>query len=408
MGSSGAPLLFYRYRGPPVTSDARTGRPRRRLLAAVLVALLAAAAVVGARAFSSRRAGDRAADPKLSAEVRAVIPQLEAFVEGARDLKFVSPVKVLVLGDAAFKRKVDEGNTGPADADAVETGFLRALGLVGAKDKVSSGDVLEPDDVDGYYDSDTKELVVRGTRPTPFVRQVLVHELTHALDDQHFGIDPDLQDDEAVLAYDALVEGDATSVEYRYVDSLSAAEQQQASDEENAGAPADSKDYDPISDLADFPYVDGPDFIDALVAAGGQARVDEAFRHPPTTSAEILHPDRFLAGRGRAPVPDVAADGRDLDDGVVGEYLLGLVLGETVPQDRAERAVAGWTGDEYVEWRSGRRYCVRTTVVLDSPADAADFSGALRDWAADHAGATVGGGAAGAPAATDVTFTRCA
>jgi hypothetical protein len=374
---------------------------RRRAVACLLAALVVALAVVGGRAVVDRRRDERGADPALSAELQAVIPQLEAFVERARGLKFLTPVKVSVLGDAAFRRKVNEGNPADSDADPVETGFLRALGLVGAKDRVGSGDVLEPDEVDGYYDSDSKELVVRGARPTPFVRQVLVHELTHALDDQHFGIDADVQDDEAQLAYDALVEGDATSVEYRYVGSLSAAEQRQAADEDAAGSGGGSSDYDPLADLADFPYVDGPDFIDALVAAGGQARVDEAFRHPPTTSAEILHPDLFLSGRGRSPVPDVAADGRDLDDGVVGEYLLGLVLAETVPQDQADRAVAGWAGDEYVEWRSGRRYCVRTTVVLNSPADVTELAAALRGWAADHKGATV-------DVSSSVTFTRCA
>jgi len=97
----------------------------------------------------------------------------------------------------------------------------------------------------------------------------------------------------------------------------------------------------------------------------------------------------------------VAADGRDLDDGVVGEYLLGLVLAETVPQDQADRAVAGWAGDEYVEWRTGRRYCVRTTVVLGSPAEVTELAAALRSWAADHKGATV-------DVSSSVTFTRCA
>jgi hypothetical protein len=380
--------------------NAALATTRRRVLAGLLAALVVALAAFGARAVVARRRDERGADPALSAELQAVIPQLEAFVEAARGLKFLSPVKVSVLGDAAFRRKVNEGNPADPGADPVETGFLRALGLVGAKDRVSSGDSLEPDDVDGYYDSDSKELVVRGARPTPFVRQVLVHELTHALDDQHFGIDPDVQDDEAQLADDALVEGDATSVEYRYVDSLSPAEQRQAADEDAAGTGGGSTEYDPLADLADFPYVDGPPFIDALVVAGGQARVDEAFRHPPTTSAEILHPDLFLSGPGRSPVPDVAADGRDLDDGVVGEYLLKLVLAETVPQDEAERAVAGWRGDEYVEWRAGRRYCVRTTVVLDSPTDVAELAVALRRWAADHSGATVDAG-------SSVTFTHC-
>ena len=111
---------------------------RRRVLAGLLAALVVALAVVGGRAVLARRRDERAADPALSAEVQAVIPQLEAFVEAARGLTFLSPVKVSVLGDAAFRRKVNEGNPAHSGADPVETGFLRALGLIGAKDSVGS------------------------------------------------------------------------------------------------------------------------------------------------------------------------------------------------------------------------------------------------------------------------------
>ena len=48
---------------------------------------------------------------------------------------------------------------------------------------------------------------------TAAVRAVLVHELLHALEDQHFGLDrPDLGD-EAFLGFQALAEGSAVRVE---------------------------------------------------------------------------------------------------------------------------------------------------------------------------------------------------
>jgi hypothetical protein len=376
---------------------------RRRVLAAALAAAVAGLAVLGGRSLTARRnEGKGQAGAALSAAVSAAIPGLEAFVESARGLTFLSPVKVSVLDDAAFRRKYDQGgatDNGPPDVGA---GVLRALGVPEADGQSRPGADQEPDAVDGFYDTDTKELVVRGVRPTPFVRQVLVHELTHALDDQHFGLDPEVPDDEAALADDALVEGDATAVEYRYVDSLSPEEQRAAADEEGSGPGGGGSDVaDPLADLADFPYDAGPDFVSALVAAGGQARVDEAFRAPPTTSAEVLHPDRYLSGRSRAPVPEVGADGTVVDQGVVGEYLLGLVLGETLPVRDAERAAAGWAGDHYVAWRAGPRTCVRTTVVVDSATDADELASALRTWAADHRGTTV-------DASSAVTFSRCA
>ncbi|HEX3622311.1 MAG TPA: hypothetical protein VHT97_08355 [Acidimicrobiales bacterium] len=374
---------------------------RRRVAAGLLAALVLAVAVVGVRTVAGRRRADPAADPGLSAAVSAVIPQLEAFVEQARGLKFLSPVKVSVLGDAAFRRRYDAGGTTDAGGPDPGTDLFRALGLDDGSSQNSSGSTSDADSVDGYYDSDTKELVVRGTSPTPFVRQVLVHELTHALDDQHFGLDPDVVDDEAGMADDALVEGDATAIEYRYVDSLSPAEQRQAADEENAAGGTGFDASDPLAELDDFPYVDGPDFIAALVAAGGQARVDDAFRAPPTTSAEILHPDRYLSGRGRAEVRAPVAGGRVADDGVIGEYLLGLVLEETVPKAESERAAAGWAGDHYVAWRSGRRTCVRVSVALDTDNDRTELASAVQKWAADHRGATVDA------SSSTVDFSRC-
>jgi hypothetical protein len=235
---------------------------------------------------------------------------------------------------------------------------------------------------------------------TPFVRTVLVHELTHALDDQHFGLDPDFADDDAALAYDALAEGDAVTVEERYVDSLPPDERRAARDEEDALFGGDD-DGDLLTELDDFPYVEGPRLVAALLSAGGQARLDAAFQSPPSGSAEVLHPDRYLAARKREPVSPPAADGPVVEEATLGELMLRLVLEESLSLREAERAGAGWAGDRYVVWRSGRRTCVRVVVALDSPAEAAELTSALRAWAADHRGATVTNGPAPG-------FSRCA
>ena len=335
-----------------------------------------------------------------------VVAELQAFVESARGLRFLRPVDVSVLADAAFRRKLGEGE--PVDeADVeVQVGVLRALGLLRGDDDLGEASALDADSVAGFYDTETKELVVRGARLTPFVRQVLVHELTHALDDQHFGLDRDLVDEEAALAFEALVEGDALLVEARYLASLPPAEREQAEAEENVTFGAGGR-FDGVPDfvleLAEFPYRDGPEFVDAVLDAGGRARLDAAFRTPPTTSAEVLHPTRYLTGRGRRPAPPVVAGGRILDEGPLGELVLRLVLLTAVPEREAARAAAGWAGDRYVAWTADRRTCVRASVVLDTPAEAAELSASLRRWAAEHPGGAV---EAAGPAA--VVLSRCA
>jgi hypothetical protein len=373
-------------------------RPVTAVLAMVILVVFLAG-VRGVETVSQER------EERLDPSTATVIEELKAFVESARGLRFLGPVDVAVLDAGAFRRSLAGGEpTEEPDAE-VAVGVLRALGLLEGGDLGPAGD-LDADTVAGFYDTETQELVVRGTRLTPFVRQVLVHELTHALDDQHFDLDPDLVDEEAALAFEALVEGNAVVVESRYLASLPPDEREAARAEEDAtfaGAGAGVPDI--VAELGAFPYRDGSRLVDVLLEAGGQRRVDAAFREPPTSSAEVLHPERFLDGPGRAPVGPVRADGRVVDQGVLGELILRLVLAQSLSDDRASRAAAGWAGDRYVAWTAGSRTCLRATVVLDSPAEATELAAGLRQWAAEHAGASID---AVPPRAASVTMTRCA
>ena len=376
---------------------------RLRSVPAVLAVVIVGVLLAGVQgAVTVRRERAERLDPSML----AVIEELKAFVESARGLRFLEPVDVAVLDADAFRRSLAGGEpTAESDAD-VAVGVLRALGLLEGPGDLGPAGELDADTVAGFYDTETRELVVRGDRLTPFVRQVLVHELTHALDDQHFDLEPDFADEEAALAFEALVEGNAVVIESRYLASLPPDEREAARSEEDAtfgGVGAGVPDI--VVELGSFPYRDGPRLVDALLRAGGQAGLDDAFRAPPTSSAEVLHPERFLDGRGRAGVGPVRADGRVVNEGVLGELILRLVLADSLSPERASRAAAGWAGDRYVAWVSGARTCVRATVVLDSPAEANELAAGLRQWAGDHAGATVD---PVTPRTPSVTLTRCA
>jgi hypothetical protein len=364
------------------------------LVVVILVTFLAG--VRGAVQVHTERAD------RLDPSTVEVIAELQAFVEATRGLRFLEPVDVAIVADADFRRYLSGGQpTEQADVE-VGNGVLRALGLLEAGDERALTGELDADTVAGFYDTETKELVVRGTHLTPFVRQVLVHELVHALEDQHFDLDPSFVDDEAALAFEALVEGDAVVVESRYLASLPEGERKAAAAEEDAMFGDAGGRIPPIvAELGAFPYRDGPRLVAALLAAGGPGRLDSAFRSPPVSSAEVLHPERFLDGPGRATVPPVRAEGRAIDGGVLGEVILRLVLAGSLPRDRAAMAAAGWAGDRYVAWSAGGRTCLRATVVMDNAAEAAELAAGLRQWA----GATIDPVAARPPA---VTFTRCA
>ena len=336
------------------------------------------------------------------AGIEQLVAQLEAFVAQNRGLPFTKAVPVTLLDSAAFQQRlaaVQSEGANPADTTKAEK-VLRALGLLDkgvSLDKEEKG--LLSDAVAGFYDPKKKDLVVRGAdSSSPYVRVVLAHELTHADQDQHFGLDRpalDKRDDEASQAFTALIEGDAVRIQQTYLNSLSVKDRVKAGQEESAQAGSISPNVPPVLlDTLSFPYTFGVEFVKAVVKAGGQARLDAAFVNPPSTSEQILHPQRFLAGEGPKPVADPAADGKIIDHGVVGEFGLLLMFLDTkrpLSQAVADRAAEGWGGDRYVAWDSGDKTCLRANFVMDTPTDTDQLASALKDWATREPAAAVTG-----------------
>ncbi len=339
--------------------------------------------------------------------LQALVAELQPFVAEHRGLKFTHALKVTLLPEAQFRARV-LALAKEDDAELVRTGNeLRALGLIKpGVDLVKARDELLGAAIVGFYDPETDELVVRGARLTPYLRTTLVHEITHALEDQNFDIDrPEYEkaEDEASIGFSALAEGDALRVEEAYRSSMSRRDREDAAAEERkAASRIDPKDIPLIlSQLLVFPYTEGPLLVSALLKAGGQARLDAAFRKPPTTTEQVMHPDKFLAGEAPKPVADPAADAATIDKGVMGELLLKLVLATVLPAATAARTAAGWGGDRYVAWTQGEQTCIRVAYVMDTAADLQELRSGLTQWASRQKAASVSPN-------VPVTLTTCA
>lgn len=304
----------------------------------------------------------------------AFVPEAERFVEEHRGLHFKSAVRVLLLDDADFRRRSAGGGIDPALAAEIDALQLvpRSVDLAAAARRSQAEGVV------GLYEPPSRTLLVRGTAPTPFVRQVLVHELTHALQDQWFGIDrPQLDGgaDERAQAFSALVEGDAVRIEDEYLASLPASQRVRARLELDAATGVHGEAPAPLAAIVRFPYTAGVTFVRALATVRGQAGVDAAFRTPPATSAEILEPQRFLGGAAAAVhVATPAAAGPVIDRGVLGELGLRLLLEHAAATGAiraadAEAAAGAWHGDAYVAWRSGAVACMRVALAAAPGAD---------------------------------------
>jgi hypothetical protein len=334
--------------------------------------------------------------PELT--IQQFVPIAKRFVEQHRGLAFKADVPVTLLDDAAFREKLlgkDSGNRTPTEQLTIASKELKALHLIDKSvDLGSATDALLGAGVSGFYDPKSKALVVRGVAATPYVRQVLVHELTHAVQDQWFGIGRpalDKANDEQATAFQAVYEGDAVRIEDEYHNQMTAAEQRQADQESSSqggGLPAGTPQV--LLELISFPYIVGPDFVRTLQQVGGQARVDDAFVHPPTTSAQLIDVNRFLHGDKPRTVAAPKGDAASFDTSVLGEFGLLLLLERTpgVGSSRGLRIGDLWGGDSYVAWDKGTDACVRDAIVADTAADQPQLDSALQSWAGSVAGAT--------------------
>jgi len=376
-------------------------------LTATIAALILLACTPGFGRAQAKPAPSPSASPAAAGTLEAFIPVAEAFVEQHRGLRFKAPVKVTFLADAEFTQELEKANGSDPTGYATEAKVLHALGLLdGLPDLAKAEHDLQDSSVIGFYDPKTKQLYVRGVDAKPSVRHVLVHELTHALQDQWFSIDRNLStEDESELAFRTLVEGDAVRVENQYIATLSSADKRQIQAAEAAGGPLPPGIPDILIELDSFPYQVGPRFTETVVS-GGQDRLDAAFTTPPTSTAQVIHPDLFLASRGPVGVDLPAADGTVIDKGVLGEFGLDLIMerlkaGGQVTVGQAQAIGSGWSGDRYIAWDQGAQSCVRTRFVMNGR-DATDaLVGALRKFAAVHRGSTVEGSG-------PVVFTACA
>jgi hypothetical protein len=325
-------------------------------------------------------------------DVDQVIADIEAFVAAERGLPFLRPVTVELAGDAEFEQRLLEDFDEDA-ADLVIAGqVLQAVGIIEpGVDIVEAFRSLLGAGVVGFYDPETDELVVRGTSTSPYVRGVIAHELTHALEDQHFELHrPELEDatDESGLGFTALVEGSASFVENAYRATFTEQEEAEALAEESRIAAGYDFDEIPLAlfDSISAPYLLGPALIDAVRdEGGGQAGLDGAFAQPPTTSEALLQPETYLRLEGAVAVPAPVADGVEIDRSVIGAMGLAQLLGELTlilaGFGDLPASVDGWGGDAYVAWLDGDRVCLRANLVGDTPADTAEIGAALDEWA---------------------------
>ncbi|MBK8025303.1 MAG: hypothetical protein IPK19_28925 [Chloroflexi bacterium] len=250
--------------------------------------------------------------------------------------------------------------------------------------------------VAGFYDTDTQTMNVipmmgddPGGKLSLLEQTIYVHEYTHALQDMNFDLDSLRTDDisnnrpDQSLAITALIEGDATAVMQVYLQEAASSNPLAAlsmlAESAAAGAllpPAGIPDI--LTRELLLPYEEGLNFVLGVWNDGGWEAIDAAFVNLPTTTEQILHPEKYLAGEGAIPVDLSALDPGEgwapVWDTTLGEfYLLEHVASLAEFRTAAVRATTGWGGDSFRVWRNGDQLASVLEIVFDTPEDTAEF-----------------------------------
>jgi hypothetical protein len=135
-----------------------------------------------------------------------------------------------------------------------------------------------------------------------------------------------------------------------------------------------------FSSLSYFPYKYGLEFVRALHDKGGWETVNQAYVNPPTTTEQILHPEKYFAGEAGVKVvlPKMTdSSWTRVGNETYGEYFLVVMLEKWIPQGEAERAAAGWGGDTLVSYEKGNDSLLAWNITWDSAVDATEFDAAF-------------------------------
>ena len=364
-----------------------------------MVAILALAGLVGALAAGALLwfLPDGPDHPK---QWDPQVVELVEFVERRRDRDFEYPVHVRFLEETAYAKRITAPAQGAArdteEADDTEAAVLRALGLLeGELDTQEASDDLVSDGSAAFYDPETDEVLVKGTELTVATQAVLVHELTHALQDQVADLlETAGESTDHAAALHAFAEGDANEVESAWVSELDTEEFDRYVEEWTAGAEEAEADLDasavPEAWQVSFglPYVFGTPFVRKVLDDGGNVALWRMWEQAePTATVSLLDlqvpadlvPDHVPAPEG----PSVRGEGRqELYTDTIGVFEWAIPLAEHNDAADTSAALAGWRGDTTVVTADdeGGSVCLDSVIAFDSPSSAATFESAAARW----------------------------
>jgi hypothetical protein len=337
------------------------------------------------------------AKPATDADFIAAADEVLGQMSQITGLKLVTPLKKSLRSREEIRayviKQMDEEKN-PAERYAGERS-AEAFGLLPKGFDLDAFMVnVLTEQVEGLYDPKTREFYIADWSPLADQRMVMAHELTHALEDQHFQIEAWVKaarpNEDAELARDAVLEGSAMAamVDYLMLGTGRSLKDLPEFDPsmligDLGSTPTLQKAPPFLKDALIFPYLGGLTFSAAVMKNSGWSALPALFEKPPVSTQQILHPGLYRSGKTPVSVAlprleKVFGDNwSKLDENIMGEFGWKEVLKQFLDNDRAKTLAAAWDGDRYVlyEHKQTKKLILVTRLHLDSEQRAARFFG---------------------------------
>jgi hypothetical protein len=351
---------------------------KKRFTLLVFISLLGFGGIQRARADEpvvliqlSAEAQKAAADGRFNSlkKIESILTEVSAL----RQLPVLSPVKLTVISRESLQSELAEKikTEIPPQKIRGEEALYRQLGMIAQSFDYGAFMLdLYTEQIGGFYDPKTQALhLIEGTPMTGIEQEMLIaHELTHALQDQHYHLDrllnaPGRKDnDDATLALMSLVEGDATVSSMAYIQqnqskkpfqgffsvlgSLLNQVKMMSSFKTFQSAPAF------IQESLIFPYQQGSQFVNYFQNQASEMNaIQGLYDRLPQSTAQILHPALYVRNEPPQPVTfnfkTLFPQAEVLSSSVWGELGYRQYLQRHLDWKEAKAAASGWAGDRY-------------------------------------------------------------
>jgi len=348
------------------------------------------------RAQQAATAPAPAAQPKVNnTEFAATADEVLQRVSEITGLKLLTPLKKTLRSRDEIRayviREMDEEKK-PAERYA-EARSAEAFGLLPKGFDLDNFMIdLLTEQIAGLYDPKAREFYIADWIPPDDQRMVMAHELTHALQDQHFQIEAwekaARPNDDAELAREAVLEGSAMAAMIDYLlkgTGHSVADLPAIDPSVFAGDMSKSPKLQEapqfLKDAMIFPYFGGLTFSTAILKPAGWNGLSAVFQKPPLSTQQIMHPALYKSGQAPVPVTIPSfeklfgPEWTKIDENVMGEFGWKEILKQFLGEERATPLAAAWGGDGYVlyEQKQAKRLILVARLHLDSEEHAGRF-----------------------------------